>query len=66
MRFSIKPWGKVIVDGVEKGVSPPMVRMWLPEGEHSIVIENAGFPNFSTRLKIEDKKDSSLSYRFGG
>ncbi|QIL80306.1 protein kinase [Diaphorobacter sp. HDW4A] len=66
VRFSIKPWGKVIVDGVEKGVSPPMVRMWLPEGEHSIVIENAGFPNFSTRLKVEDKKDSSLSYRFGG
>ncbi|QNP49079.1 serine/threonine protein kinase [Diaphorobacter aerolatus] len=65
VKFAIRPWGKVIVNGVEKGTSPPMVRMWLPEGDHRIVIENADFPSYSTSVKVEDKKDASVSYKFG-
>ncbi|MPM88113.1 hypothetical protein SDC9_135214 [bioreactor metagenome] len=66
VRLSIRPWGKVTVNGVDKGTSPPLVRMWLPEGEHSIVIENGNFPSYSTRVKVVDKKDASVSHRFGG
>lgn len=65
VRLAVRPWGKVFVDGVERGTSPPMVRIWLPEGDHAIVIENGDFPSFSTRMKVVDKKDASLSHKFG-
>ena len=64
LRLSIHPWGNVFIDGVDKGVSPPRVRIWLSEGEHSIVIENLGSPDYSTKVKISDKKDAVISYRF--
>ena len=64
LRLSIHPWGNVFIEGVDKGMSPPQVRVWLSEGEHSIVIENLGSPNYSTKVKISDKKDAVISYRF--
>ena len=65
VRFLIKPWGKVLVDGVDKGTSPPVVRLWLPEGDHSIVIENSDFQSYGTKVKVVDKKDVAVSHRFG-
>jgi hypothetical protein len=39
-QLQIKPWGNVYVDGVERGVSPPLKRLALPPGRHTVRITN--------------------------
>jgi hypothetical protein len=43
-KLQIKPWGTVYVDGVKRGVSPPLKGLKLSPGEHTIRIENPSFP----------------------
>jgi hypothetical protein len=46
-KLQIKPWGVVYVDGVDRGVSPPVKRLVLAPGRHSIRVTN---PNFHDRV----------------
>jgi hypothetical protein len=46
-RLNIQPWGVVYVDGVDRGVSPPVKRLALAPGRHTIRIAN---PNFHDRV----------------
>jgi hypothetical protein len=46
-RLRIQPWGVIYVDGVERGVSPPIKRLVLAPGRHTIRIAN---PNFRERV----------------
>jgi hypothetical protein len=52
-RLRIRPWGVVYVDGVDRGVSPPIKRLALPPGRHTIRIAN---PNFQDRVLEVDSK----------
>jgi hypothetical protein len=45
--LQIQPWGTVYVDGVDRGVSPPIKRLVLAPGRHAIRVTN---PNFPERL----------------
>lgn len=46
--LSIKPWGSVSVDGKSFGVAPPLRRITLPVGRHTLVISN---PNGARLVK---------------
>ena len=46
-RLAIKPWGVIYVDGVDRGVSPPVKRLTLTPGKHTIRVAN---PNFHDRV----------------
>jgi hypothetical protein len=46
-KLAIKPWGVVYVDGVDRGVSPPVKRLTLTPGKHTIRVAN---PNFHDRV----------------
>jgi hypothetical protein len=46
-RLQIQPWGVVYVDGVDRGVSPPVKRLVLAPGKHTVRIAN---PNFHDRV----------------
>jgi hypothetical protein len=46
-RLQIQPWGVIYVDGVDRGVSPPVKRLVLAPGRHTIRIAN---PNFHDRV----------------
>lgn len=39
-QLQIKPWGNVYVDGVDRGVSPPLKRLALTPGRHTVRITN--------------------------
>lgn len=43
-KLLIKPWATIDVDGARLGVSPPLKRLTLPPGQHSIRIANPSFP----------------------
>ena len=40
----IKPWGMVSVDGLDRGISPPMKRVTVSPGRHSILVKNPSSP----------------------
>jgi hypothetical protein len=46
-KLQIQPWGIVYVDGVDRGVSPPVKRLVLTPGRHTIRVTN---PNFHDRM----------------
>jgi hypothetical protein len=46
-KLRIQPWGIVYVDGVDRGVSPPVKRLVLAPGKHTVRIAN---PNFHDRV----------------
>lgn len=46
-KLHIQPWGVVYVDDVDRGVSPPVKRLVLAPGRHTIRVTN---PNFHDRV----------------
>jgi serine/threonine protein kinase len=64
VRLNVKPWGTVYVDGVSKGVSPPLKKLELPEGKHQIKIVNPSFSNHTIDIDVTKKKTGSIDYDF--
>jgi serine/threonine protein kinase len=62
--LSVKPWGKIIVDGTEKGVSPPLKRLSLTEGKHTIKIVNPSFAEKALNVDIKAKKTRIIDVDF--
>ena len=40
---AVSPWGEVYVDGVKRGVSPPLREIQITPGPHTIEFRNSGF-----------------------
>jgi type II secretory pathway pseudopilin PulG len=55
-RLHIQPWGVVYVDGIDRGVSPPVKRLALAPGKHTIRITN---PNFRDRVFEVDSRSGA-------
>lgn len=55
-KLSIQPWATIYVDGVVKGVSPPLKRLMLPEGKHQIRLVNPSFPDHTVDILVNNKK----------
>ncbi|GAC1332529.1 MAG: hypothetical protein NVSMB28_29350 [Collimonas sp.] len=62
--LTIKPWGKVLVDGSMKGVSPPLKKLVLPEGKHQIKVINPSFPDRVFDIDVTPKKSRNIDYDF--
>ncbi|SFH71670.1 Serine/threonine protein kinase [Collimonas sp. OK307] len=62
--LTIKPWGKVLVDGSMKGVSPPLKKLVLPEGKHQIKVINPSFPDRLFDIDVSPKKSRNIDYDF--
>jgi hypothetical protein len=55
-RLRIQPWGVVYVDGVDRGVSPPVKRLALAPGRHTLRVAN---PAFQDRVLEVDTADGA-------
>lgn len=55
LHVQIQPWGVVYVDGVERGVSPPLKRLAVAPGRHTIRVTN---PNSTERVLDIDTAES--------
>ncbi|MDB5768418.1 MAG: serine/threonine protein kinase [Collimonas fungivorans] len=62
--LTIKPWGKVLVDGSMKGVSPPLKKLLLSEGKHQIKVVNPSFPDRVFEIDVSPKKSRNIDYDF--
>ncbi len=62
--LGIAPWGEVLVDGVSRGVSPPLTRIELPPGSYSIEVRNNAAQPYRARVEIKPGQSVSLQHRF--
>jgi class 3 adenylate cyclase len=64
LELAIAPWGKVFVDGQERGVSPPLRVLDISPGAHTIVIHNSDFPPHVERVVIKTGEATKVRHRF--
>lgn len=62
--LAIAPWGEVVVNGTTQGVSPPLTRLALAPGLHTIEVRNGAAPPYTTRIEIRAGQTVTLQHRF--
>jgi len=65
VNIAISPWGQVEVDGAPVGTTPPLSRLELPPGTHTITVRNEDFPPYTQRVQVDPERPVSLKHRFG-
>ena len=66
VHIAVSPWGQVEVDGAPVGTTPPLSRLELPPGTHTITVRNADFPPFTTTVNVSADRPATVRHRFGG
>ncbi len=62
--LAIKPWAEVRVDGVLKGVSPPLKHLTLPAGPHIIELRNPASPPVKRHIEVKPNATASIHQQF--
>jgi hypothetical protein len=60
----IRPWGEIFVDGVSRGVSPPLKTLTLPAGRHTVVVRNADLAPYRIVLDLKPGQVITLQHVF--
>ncbi|MBD8542045.1 PEGA domain-containing protein [Oxalobacteraceae sp. CFBP 8761] len=63
-KLLIQPWGTIVVDGVERGATPPLKHITLPPGEHTIRIVNPGFPEHTVTVQSAEGQSGTIELDF--
>jgi hypothetical protein len=65
VQLAVSPWGQVEVDGKPMGTSPPLTRLTLSAGNHTITVRNTDFPAYTTTVAVDGESPVTLRHRFG-
>ncbi len=65
LQLAISPWGQVEVDGQPAGTTPPLTRLNLPEGPHTITVRNEDAPPLTVTVQVSADKPVTVRHRFG-
>jgi hypothetical protein len=65
LQLAVSPWGEVEVDGAVAGTTPPLSRLTLPVGTHTVVIRNQDFPPYRTTVTVGEDRAATVRHRFG-
>jgi serine/threonine-protein kinase len=65
VQLAVSPWGQIDVDGQAMGTSPPLTRLTLTAGRHTVTVRNADFPSYSATLNVDGENPVTLRHRFG-
>nr|WP_314359701.1 serine/threonine protein kinase [uncultured Achromobacter sp.] len=64
VRLDIRPWGEVWVNGVARGISPPVKEIRLIPGKYQVVLRNADLPPYRATIEIKAGKPAVISHVF--
>lgn len=65
LQLAISPWGQVEVDGNAAGTTPPVTRLSLSEGTHTITVRNADFAPYTATVQVLPDRPVVIRHRFG-
>lgn len=63
--IAVSPWAQIDVDGNNVGTTPPLARLTLPEGRHTITLRNDDYPAHSLTVTLSAGQVFNLKHRFG-
>lgn len=64
VRLDIRPWGEVWINGVARGISPPVKELRLIPGRYQVVLRNADLPPYRATLEVKAGKPAVISHVF--
>jgi hypothetical protein len=64
IRLAIAPWGRVLVDGKERGVSPPLREIKISAGRHTVEIRNTTFASHIAKIDLKAGGSITVKHRF--
>lgn len=64
LQLAISPWGLVEVNGSPAGTTPPLTRLTLPEGTHTVTVRNEDFPAMTFNVQVVADKPVTVRHRF--
>lgn len=62
--FQITPRGNVFVDGELKGSSPPLTRLEVSPGAHTIEVRGAGYPPLRFDINLKPGEEMRVTHEF--
>lgn len=62
--LTIKPWGEVYLDSKWVDVSPPLTKLQVPAGAHTVEIRNTTFPTYRQSINIKTGEKINISHKF--
>ena len=58
-------WAKVLIDGEEKGVVPPLMVLSLEAGKHEVELRNPSLPQVKLKVEVVAGKTAVVRHAFG-
>jgi hypothetical protein len=62
--LAVTPWAQVRVDGVLKGISPPMKQLTLPAGPHTFEFHNPASPPVKQQVEVRANRNTVVRQEF--
>ena len=62
--LAVKPWAEVRVDGVVKGVSPPLKQLTLPAGQYTIEFRNPASAPVKKQIDVRANSSTTIQQQF--
>lgn len=66
IQFEITPHGDVFVDGELKGKSPPLSRLAVKPGPHTIEVHHASYAPLRLEMNLKPAEEMKVTHAFGG
>ena len=64
IQLDIKPWGEVHVDGQLKGVAPPLNRLWIKPGPHTIEVKHPRYKALVLQVDLQPGEELEVKHSF--
>jgi len=62
--LAIEPWGEVVIDGVHRGRTPPLGRIEVPPGKHTIEIRHLLQPPVTLQMELAAGEEVAVRHSF--
>lgn len=64
IKLTVRPTADVIVDSAYKGTTPPMNRIEVPAGRHTVELKRAGHPSRNVQVELKAGEEIELQHTF--
>ena len=65
VQLLVSPWAELEVDGKDGGMTPPVQRLTLSEGNHTITLRHPDHAPHTMQVQVAADKPATLRHRFG-
>lgn len=62
--FQVAPRGDIYIDGVHKGITPPLNRIEITPGHHTIELRNSAYPTLKVEVNPGPAEEMTIAHTF--